>query len=93
MDEQIKLLKISSKSDINKVAQAIKTEIDTNKKVYIQSVGAGALNQAVKSIIIARQLIVANELDIYCIPVFKNIIIDGKEIVAIRFIVYVKNTP
>ena len=54
MDEQIKLLKISSKSDINKVAQAIKTEIDTNKKVYIQSVGAGALNQAVKSIIIAR---------------------------------------
>lgn len=87
MDEQIKLLKISSKSDINKVAQAIKTEIDTNKKVYIQSVGAGALNQAVKSIIIARQLIVANELDIYCIPVFKNIIIDGKEIVAIRFIV------
>ena len=87
MDEQIKLLKISSKSDINKVAQAIKTEIDTNKKVYIQSVGAGALNQAVKSIIIARQLIVANELDIYCIPVFKNIMIDGKEIVAIRFIV------
>lgn len=87
MDEQIKLLKISSKSDINKVAQAIKTEIDTNKKVYIQSVGAGALNQAVKSIIIARQLVVANELDIYCIPVFKNIIIDGKEIVAIRFIV------
>lgn len=87
MDEQIKLLKISSKSDINKVAQAIKTEIDTNKKVYIQSVGAGALNQAVKSIIIARQLVVANELDIYCIPVFKNIMIDGKEIVAIRFIV------
>lgn len=87
MDEQIKLLKISSKSDINKVAQAIKTEIDTNKKVYIQSVGAGALNQAVKSIIIARQLVVANDLDIYCIPVFKNIIIDGKEIVAIRFIV------
>lgn len=87
MDEQIKLLKVSSKSDINKVAQAIKTEIDTNKKVYIQSVGAGALNQAVKSIIIARQLVVANELDIYCIPVFKNIIIDGKEIVAIRFIV------
>lgn len=87
MNEQIKLLKISSKSDINKVAQAIKTEIDTNKKVYIQSVGAGALNQAVKSIIIARQLVVANELDIYCIPVFKNIMIDDKEIVAIRFIV------
>lgn len=87
MDEQIKLLKVSSKSDINKVALAIKTEIDTNKKVYIQTVGAGALNQAVKSIIIARQLVVANGLDIYCIPVFKNIMIDGKEIVAIRFIV------
>ena len=47
-------LKVSSKSDPNRVAGALSNVLRDNDKVEIQAIGAGALNQAVKAIAVAR---------------------------------------
>lgn len=47
-------LKVSSKSNPNSVAGALANAFRSSGKVEIQAVGAGALNQAVKAIAIAR---------------------------------------
>ena len=53
----------------------------------IQAVGAGAINQAVKAIAIARGFIAPSGKDIVCIPAFTDIQIDGEERTAIKLIV------
>ena len=45
----------------------------------IQAIGAGAVNQAIKSIIIARSFLTLNGKDIVCIPAFADIKIDGEK--------------
>lgn len=50
------ILKVSSKSNPNKVAGALTNVFRDKGVVEIQAIGAGALNQAIKSIAIARGL-------------------------------------
>ena len=50
-----------------------------------QSVGAGAVNQAVKAIAISRGFLSPVGIDIVCIPSFADIVIDGEYRTAIRF--------
>ena len=47
-------------------------------------VGAGALNQAVKAVAIARGYVAASGIDLVCIPTFADIEIDGEQRTAIR---------
>ncbi len=49
--------------------------------------GAGAVNQAVKAIAIARGYVAPNGIDLITIPAFAEIAIEGEERTAIRFIV------
>lgn len=49
-------LKVSSKSSANSVAGALANVFREKGSVEIQAVGAGALNQAIKAIAIARGL-------------------------------------
>jgi len=64
----MKLLKVSSQSKPNLVAGAIAGIIRDENKVQVQTIGAGALNQAVKGIAIARGYIAPTGQDIICIP-------------------------
>ena len=77
MDENIKLLKVSSKSKPNSVAGAIAGMIRSSSRVKIQTIGAGALNQAVKGIAIARGFIAPTGHELICIPYFKDIEVNG----------------
>lgn len=83
MDENVKLLKVSSKSKPNSVAGAIAGMIRSNNKVQIQTIGAGALNQAVKGIAIARGFIAPTGQELCCIPFFKDIEVNGEVKTAI----------
>jgi len=74
----MKLLKVSSQSKPNLVAGAIAGIIRDENKVQIQTIGAGALNQAVKGIAIARGYIAPTGQEIICIPFFKDIEINGE---------------
>lgn len=81
------LLKVSSKSNPNSVAGAIAGVIREKGVAEIQSIGAGALNQAVKAIAIARGFLAPLGIELVCIPAFSEINIDGEERTAIKLIV------
>ena len=80
-------LKVSSKSNPNSVAGALANIFKDKEKVEIQSVGAGALNQAMKAIIVCRGFLAPSGKNITCIPSFTNIDIEGEERTAIKLIV------
>ena len=80
----IDVLKVSSKSNPNSVAGALAGVIRSNGSVEMQVVGAGALNQAVKAIAIARGYMATSGQDLNCRPTFADIRIDGENRTAIR---------
>ena len=82
-------LKVSSKSSPASVAGAIAGMVKDGVPVNIQSVGAGAVNQAVKAIAIARGFLIPTGVDISCAPTFADIAIGGESRTAIRIAVYV----
>ena len=81
------ILKVSSRSVPNSVAGAIAGVIREKGAVEIQAVGAGATNQAVKSIAIARGYLAPTGVDLVCIPAFGNVEIDGVEVAVVRRVV------
>ena len=83
----MEVLKISSKSNPNSVAGAIAGLVKESNKAEMQAIGAGALNQAVKAIAIARGFVAPSGTDIVCVPAFTDIEIDGQERTAIKLIV------
>lgn len=81
------VLKVSSKSKPNSVAGALANAFKECKAVEIQAIGAGALNQAIKAIAIARGYVAPTGKDLICIPAFSDIEIDGEERTAIKLII------
>ncbi len=71
------MLKVSSKSNPTKVAGAIASMIRENEKISIQTIGAGSLNQAVKSVAIARGYLVPTGINIVMVPSFGEVLIDN----------------
>ncbi|MBO5375626.1 MAG: stage V sporulation protein S [Bacilli bacterium] len=80
-------LKVSTKSNPNSVAGALANIFKTSEKVEIQAIGAGALNQSIKAIIICRGFLAPSGKNLICIPTFTDIEIDGEERTAIKLIV------
>lgn len=83
----MEVLKVSTKSSPNSVAGALAAILKDSSLVEIQAVGAGAINQAVKAVAIARGFVAPMGKDLVCIPAFAEIIIDGEERTAIKLIV------
>lgn len=81
------VLKVSTKSNPNSVAGALAGVLRENGKAEIQAIGAGALNQAVKAIAIARGFVAPRGMDLVCVPAFIDINIDGEERTAIKLLV------
>jgi stage V sporulation protein S len=86
----MKLLKVSSTSKPNSVAGAIAGIVRTENKVQIQTIGAGALNQTIKGIAIARGYIAPTGQELVCIPFFKDIEVNGETKTAIVITVEVR---
>lgn len=86
----MEILKVSSKSNPSKVAGAIANIYRLEKRVEVQTVGAGALNQAIKAIAIARGFVITSGDDLIVIPSFNDININGEEKTAIKLIIEAK---
>ena len=82
----MEVLKVSSHSTPNSVAGAIASVIREHTEVEVQAVGAGATNQAVKAIAIARGYLAPVGVDLVCIPAFASVVIDGEDRTAIKLI-------
>ena len=78
-------LKVSSKSSPASVAGAIAGLVKDGNPVRIQSIGAGAVNQAVKAIAIARGYLTPIGIDLSCAPSFIELEIGGEMRTGIRF--------
>jgi len=83
----MEVLKVSSSSSPNKVAGALAGVLRENGNAELQAIGAGALNQGVKAVAIARGFVAPSGVDLICIPAFTDIEIDGEERTAIKLIV------
>ena len=83
----MEVLRVSTKSNPNSVAGALAGVLREKGTAELQAVGAGAINQAVKAIAIARGFVAPSGKDIVCIPAFTDIQIDGESRTAIKLIV------
>ena len=84
---QKEILKVSSKSLPNAVAGALAGLIREGKKVELEAIGAGAVNQAVKAAAIARGFVAPAGFDMIVIPAFDETIIDGESRTVMKLIV------
>ena len=80
----MEVLKISSKSNPNSIAGAIAGLVKESDKAEMQAIGAGALNQAIKALAIARGFLTPSGIEICITPSFKEILIEGKTKTAIK---------
>ena len=53
----------------------------------MQAIGAGALNQAVKAVAIARGFVAPTGVDLVCIPAFADVQVEGENRTGIKLII------
>ena len=83
----MEVLKVSSKSNPNSVAGALAGIVREKNGAEIQAIGAGAINQSIKAVAIARGFMAPSGIELVVIPAFTDIEIDGEERTAIKLIV------
>ena len=81
------VLKVSAKSNPNSVAGALAGVLREHGRAEMQAIGAGALNQAIKAVAIARGFVAPSGMDLICIPAFIEIEIEGGLRTAIKLLV------
>ncbi len=80
----VDIIKVSARSRTAAVAGAIAGVIREIGRAEVQAIGAGAVNQAIKAIAIARGYLSDEQKDIVCVPALVDIEIDGRERTALR---------
>jgi stage V sporulation protein S len=73
------VLKVSAKSNPNSVAGALAAVLRERETAELQAVGAGAINQAIKAVAIARSYLKTSQIDLVCVPSFIDVEINGNE--------------
>lgn len=84
-EQEENVLRVSAGSNPQSVASAIAHSIYETRACKIRAVGAGAVNQAVKAIAIARGYTAPRGIDLVCIPGFTSIKSHDGDISAIVF--------
>lgn len=82
----MQVLKVSARSVPNAVAGAIANIVRDQGEVELQAVGAGAANQALKAVVVAREFLTPVGVDLVCVPSFTQIEIDQQERTALRMV-------
>ncbi|MBC7257934.1 MAG: stage V sporulation protein S [Chloroflexi bacterium] len=83
----MEIIKVSAKSRSTAVAGAIAGVIREVGRAEVQAIGAGAVNQAIKAVAIARGYLALEGMDIVCIPAFAEVDIEGQERTALKMVV------
>jgi len=83
----MEMLKVSAKSRSTAVAGAIAGVVRESGRAEVQAIGAGAVNQALKAVAIARGYLAEDGIDIVCVPSFVEVVIAEQERTAIRIVV------
>jgi stage V sporulation protein S len=81
------VLKVSARSRPSAVAGAIAGVVRESGRAEVQAIGAGATNQAVKAVAIARDYLRETGIEAICLPAFIDVTIDNEDRTAIRLVV------
>ena len=72
------IIKVSANSRTSAVAGAIAGVIREQKHAEVQAIGAGAVNQAVKALVLATGYLKDDGLEVVCVPEFVDVEIEDK---------------
>jgi stage V sporulation protein S len=81
------LIKVSATSRTAAVAGAIAGIVREQHRAKIQAIGAGAVNQAVKALILATGYLRLDGIYVRCVPEFAEVTIEDKERTAVKLVV------
>lgn len=80
-------IKVSANSRTSAVAGAIAGVFREQKRAEVQAIGAGAVNQAIKALVLATGYLAADGFDVVCVPEFVDVEIDDKVRTAIKLVI------
>ena len=81
------MIKVSANSRTSAVAGAIAGVVREHKRAEVQAIGAGAVNQTVKALVLATGYLKNDDIHVVCVPEFADVTIDDKVRTAIKFVV------
>jgi stage V sporulation protein S len=81
------VIKVSANSRTSAVAGAIAGVIREHKRAEVQAIGAGAVNQAIKALVLATGYLKNDGITIACVPEFADVAIDDKVRTAIKLVI------
>jgi len=81
------IIKVSANSRTSAVAGAIAGVIREHKHAEVQAIGAAAVNQAVKALVLATGYLKNDGISISCVPEFADVTIDDKLRTAIKLVI------
>lgn len=85
--DTVDIIKVSARSRSTAVAGAVAGVVREHNRAEVQAIGAGAVNQAIKAIAIARGYLSDDQIDVIVIPFFTEVMIDDQERTAVRMVV------
>ena len=83
----MEMIKVSANSRTSAVAGAIAVVIREHKRAEVQAIGAGAVNQAAKALVLASGYLKEDGIEISCTPEFADVNIDDKVRTAIKLVI------
>jgi len=83
----MEMIKVSANSRTSAVAGAIAGVVREHKRAEVQAIGAGAVNQSVKALVLAIGYLKNDDIAVVCVPEFVDVTIDDKVRTAIKFVV------
>ena len=81
------IIKVSANSRTSAVAGAIAGVIREHKHAEVQAIGAGAVNQAMKALVLATGYLKNDGINVSCVPEFVDVMIDDKMRTAIKLVI------
>ncbi len=87
------LIKVSATSRTSAVAGAIAGIVREHHRAEIQAIGAGAVNQAVKALVLATGYLRLDGIHVSCVPEFADVTIEDKVRTAIKLVVEPERSP
>ena len=81
------MIKVSANSRTSAVAGAIAGVVREHHRAEVQAIGAGAVNQAMKALVLATGYLKNDGIHVRCVPEFADVTIDDKVRTAIKLVI------
>jgi stage V sporulation protein S len=81
------MIKVSANSRTSAVAGAIAGVVREHHRAEVQAIGAGAVNQAMKALVLATGYLKNDGIYVSCVPEFADVTIDDKIRTAIKLVI------